>query len=169
MNRCYVIVPGALLSAFVLFEQDFAHRRKEEERAQALATAAAQQAADAARAERERLAAEEARKRGEERERTERERADKKRRDHDALIASLRTHADQRTAEADTLSGELAELTTQLADLRSRRERSEHEVFELARRVELQRIDRRSAELETQRATTLLATRLAGSRWATPP
>jgi hypothetical protein len=161
MNKYYLIVPGVLLSAFVVFERDFAQRRTEEEKVHAIAVAAAKEEAEKERLRREAVAADEARKRTEERERLERERAEKKRRDYEASMAKLAGETDEQVREADKLTEEAASLAAQVDALKTRRVSLDRETFELARKVELQRVDRRSTELELQRATTMVARRLA--------
>lgn len=160
MKKSYVIVPAVLLAVFLVFQQDFQRKRNQREKIQA-AELAAVRAAEAE--ERDRLAREAAdrtQQAVEERARKEREREEAKRRDFTSALERLNAAADAHAAAVDDLERQVAAAEQRASELRARQARAEEGAFELARQVELQRIDRRTAELEIQRATKLIFSRL---------
>jgi hypothetical protein len=168
MNKLYVIVPGTLLAVFLGFERDFQRKRSEAEKIRVASVEAVKAEEETNRLNRQRLAADEARQRIEQREQQERERAEKKRRDDEAVTASLKEDGDIQTAQAEKLAQDLATLAAQITALRAQKEVADREGFELARAVALQRVDRRNAEIEVQRTTAMVAARLNETAPSTP-
>jgi hypothetical protein len=169
MNKSYVIVPGALLVVFLGFERNFQQKRAHEETLRTALTDALKAEEEIQRAEKQRLAAADLQKRTADRGRQEQERADKKRREYESMIAQLTAQVDAQTADAENLAREVAALSERLAASRAKKDATEREAFELSRIVSLQRIDRRNAELEIQRSTAVVATRLSEAPWLNPP
>lgn len=87
----------------------------------------------------------------------------------DADGQKIKDQTDKYNAEADRLSKEAAQLEIKLDTLRNDKEKSNRESFELAKRVELAKIAKRNAELETQRMTEMIARRAADSSMARLP
>jgi hypothetical protein len=169
MQKAYILIPLAALAGFVGIER---HHQREREAAEAIRVTLAREAAlaeDKDRQEKQRLAAEDMRRRTAERERQEQERAAKQEREFAALLASQQQQAETEEEIARDLAAEATALTMKLNELRARRDAASHEAFELARSVSLQRVDRRNAELELQRTTTMVAARLKESTWVNPP
>ena len=169
MNKYYLIVPGALLLVFLGFERNFQKTRRAEEFVRAEVEAMVKTIEDEERANQQLAAHRDAEKRAADRERQEQERAAKKRRDSENIIATLQTQAEDQEADLARLASETEALKTQLTRARTRRDMLERETFDLARAVELQRIDRRSADMEIQRTTAMVTARLNDSPWANAP
>lgn len=81
----------------------------------------------------------------------------------------IKDATDKYNAEADRLSKEAAKLEIQLDGLRKDREKANRETFELAKRVERTKIEKRNAELEIQRLTEMISKRAEASSMARPP
>ena len=168
MNKYYAIIPCVLLAVFLVFQRDFQKRRNEEEKARTAGAALAQAARDDLRAKQKQKAEDDMRRRNEERETQERERAEKKRRDYETALQKIQTEADAHAAGVRQLAQESASLEQELAALRAQKRQTESAAFELARKVEEHRVERRTAEIEIQRTTKMVAARLAESAWANP-
>lgn len=169
MNKFYLIVPGAMLAVFCLYEQSFASRRE----AAALAEAKVNDAAKVK--EGERLAAlrqktfAEAQARVEARDKEEHDRQEKRRLDAEAAVKTLNDETATHATAADQLAVEAAQLEAELNRLREKNQAAADSAVALARTVATARIERRSADLEVQRATTRVATRLNDSPLVNPP
>lgn len=169
MTKYYLIVPCVLLAVFLIFERQFQRERNAagQVRAAAIATA---KAAEASRLELLRQqTAEESRTRIALREKEERDRVEKRQAETHAAVQTIETETATHAAEAARLARETDALDQQLAELRAQRQRAHEAAFALARQVEQGRIDRRSADLEIQRTTKMVAARLLESPWAQPP
>lgn len=169
MNKYYLIVPAVLLGVFVFFYQGAL--KEMDVKAQKVAAEKAEKKAieDARKAEIEAKAAADSKRRQDEREAEEKAKADKREKDYQDAMAKLKEEADGYSAEADRLIKETANLEAQLANLRNQKETVNRETFELAKQVELAKIERRSAELEIQRMVTMVGNRLNQSSVATIP
>ena len=169
MNKSYLIVPAVLLAVFAFFYNGALNemKMKEEARIAAIAKIAA---ADAARkAEVEQKATAEAVKRQEERAATDKAREDKKERDYQDAMNALKKEADDYSTQTAKLNKEAADLEASLLQTRTDKERLTRESLELAKQVELAKINRRTAELEIQRMFDMVAKRLNDSSIATSP
>lgn len=169
MNKLYLVVPAVLLGGF-LAVQIPAERRiaaaADARTAHLLVTRAADEARRATEQERARLSA---LQRTQEAEAKERLAAEAKQQAHDRLLARLDRDTAAQLAANDTLSLELAALDGQLTALRTQHEATDRAVFDLTKRLELQRIERRQADLEFQRLATMLAQRVADRTGPRPP
>jgi len=172
MNKFYIIVPIILLGVFIFFYrgalEDMARRDAEKARLAQIE----QEKEDQRRKEIEERAAADARRRQEEREAAERAKEEKRQREYDEGMRLLAEEAARYTAEADKNTKEINELEIQLLELRNLRDKTNREAFELAKQVELAKIDRRNAELEIQRMVDMVARQVAGTSFAaipTPP
>jgi chromosome segregation ATPase len=169
MNKFYLIVPVVLLAGFIVIwngaqkEMEAKEIRKKEQAALAEAEKAAQ------KKKLDQQAEEDARKRQAEREKADREREEKKRKDYEDAMNTLRREIDMHTTEAAKLEKESLALEKQLSDLRTQKEKLNREAFELTRKVELAKIDRRNAEIEIQRTYEMVAKKFSDSNWANPP
>ena len=163
MNKFYIIVPVVLLGVFLFFYNGALKEmaaREEQKKAQ-LAEAKATE--DARRADIERKAAEDARKRQAEREAEERAKEAKKIKDYEDAMKQLKDEADKYAAEADGYQKETNALELQLNELRSTKEKTNREAFELAKQVELAKVNRRNAELEIQRMIEMVGSKVGVS------
>lgn len=169
----YVLLPLVLLLAF-LFTPGAGYfssmKELDEKNRQVAAKKAAEKAADdARRAEIEKKAAEDAKKRQEQRDAEERAKEQKKVKEYEDAMKQLRDEAAKYAAEADAFQKETNALELQLNELRNTKEKTNREVFELAKQVELAKVNRRNAELEIQRMVDMVAQRLGASSFAQMP
>lgn len=169
MNRYYLIIPIVFMAVFVYFERDAskqadlrvqaiaeekaaAEAKKQEEKKQLEAKAKA----DSDKRNIERIAAEEAQKK-------------KKQDEFAAKIQKLKDDAKKYTDGVELNTKLAASLEKDLAAKRAARDQENRAVLELAKKVEITKKARRSAELEVQRYTEMLATRANESAMAKAP
>lgn len=169
MNRSYLIVPAILLAlfGFVYWQHSQEADAREARREAVIAKQKADEQAkkDAA----DRKAKEDADRRAEEH-RKEEEAKDKARKEkYDAETQKIKTETAKYNADTDAATKKAAALEQELASLRAKKEKTNHEAFELTKQVELAQIDKRNAELEVQRMTDMIAKKAADSSMAKPP
>jgi len=160
MIRYYLIVPAALLGLFLVVERPADRLRRQREGERAEKVAADKTKADEERRGREKLAAKDLARRNAEREKQDQEKLEKKQRDHEAALANLESAAAKSFAEVAAVEREIAALEEKLTATRAAAEQHGQAAFALLRQVERQRVDRRNAELEIQRATKVVMLRL---------
>jgi chromosome segregation ATPase len=170
MNKFYVILPVVLL---ILFGGYYFKIAKPEMAATVLADekriADERAAEEAKRKEIEAKAQDDARKAQAVRDAKERERLEKAKRDKDEQDRKVLDETTKYEKEADKLSKEIANLEIEITNLRNKREDMNREVLELAKKVELVKIDRRNAELEIQRMYDIVAQKVAASSLTQAP
>lgn len=169
MNKFYIIVPIVLLGVFIFFYRGALQEMAAKDERLRLEAAALQAAEDARRAEVEARAAADAKKRQDEREAQERAKEEKKIKDYEDAMKQLRDETGRYASEADALSKQANELEVQLTELRNLKEKTNREAFELAKQVELAKVQRRNAELEIQRMVDMVAQRVGASSMAQMP
>lgn len=169
MNKYYLIVPAVLLGTFLFFYNGALKEMAAKEAAKTAEKAAIKAADDKRKAEIEAKATADAKRRQEERDAEERARAEKKEKDYLDAMKKLKDESDNYSAESDKLAKEGADLEIQLSSLRTQKEKSTREVFELAKQVELAKVSRRTAEIEIQRMVEMLGTKAGASTLATMP
>ena len=169
----YVLLPVVLLLAFLFTPGAgyFSSMKELEEKNRRVAAEkkAAKEADDARRAVIEQKAAEDSKKRQEQRDAEERAKEQKKIKEYEDAMKQLRDEAAKYAAEADGFQKETNALELQLNELRNTKEKSNREVFELAKQVEMAKVNRRNAELEIQRMVDMVAQRLGASSLAQMP
>jgi len=169
MNKSYLIVPAILLAVFGFL---YTSALKEMD-----AKAAAQQeAANVRRAaekkhkdEIEAKATADAKKRQDEREAADRAKEEKKIREYEDIMKSLRDETTKYATEAEKLGKEAADLEVQISQLRTDKEKLNHETFDLAKAVEQSKINWRNAELEIQRLIEMVSRKLNDNSIIVPP
>jgi chromosome segregation ATPase len=170
MNKFYVILPVVLLIAFGVY---FFKVAQPEMAAKVLAdqqrVAEEKAAEDAHRKEIETKAQEDARKAQAVRDEKEHQRQEKAQRDKDEQDRKVLDETTKYENEADRLSKQIANLEIEITNLRNKREDMNHEVLELAKKVELTKINRRNAELEIQRMYEMVAQKVAASSLTQAP
>lgn len=169
----YVLIPAVLFVAFLYtpgvgYNSAMKELQAKNERIKS-EKAAVKAAEDARRADIERKATEDAKKRQEQRDAEERAKEARKVKDYEDAMKQLRDEAAKYASEADGFQREANSLELQLNELRSLKEKSNREVFELSKQVELAKIDRRNAELEIQRMVDMVAKRVGASSFAAMP
>lgn len=169
----YVLLPLVLMLAFLFTPGAgyFSSMKELEEKSRRVAAekAAAKAAEDARRLEIERKAQEDSKKRQEQRDAEDRAKEQRRIKEYDDAMKQLRDEAAKYAAEADAFQKEANALELQLNELRTTKEKTNREVFELAKQVELAKVNRRNAELEIQRMVDMVAQRLGASSLASMP
>jgi len=164
MNKFYFILPVVLLIAFGVY---FVKVAQPEMAAKVLAdqkrVAEEKAVEDAHRKEIETKAQEDARKAQATRDEKERQRQEKAQQDKDEQDRKVLDETTKYEKEAATLSKQIADLEIEAANLRTKREDMNREVLDLAKNVELTKINRRNAELEIQRMYDIVAQKVAAS------
>jgi chromosome segregation ATPase len=159
----YVISVSCLLAVFLSFYlphmKDVEAREKvrQEEVAQKLKADAAH------KAEIEAKARADAEKRAAQRAAEDKKKEDERVAKWEAQGKEIQDATDKHNAEADRLSKQASELEIQLSALRAQKEKLNRDTFELAKKVELARIARQNAEIESQRMVTMIANRADSS------
>ena len=169
----YLIIPVFLLVAF-LFTPGLGYFSARKDIAQ---MEAKQQAAidakkaqeDAERARIQAQAEADARKHQEERDEEERKKAAAKEAAYQEAIDKLNSDIAEYSGEADKYSKQVNEYEVQLAKLRDKKEDLNSQTFDLQKKVELAKINRRTAEMEVQRMISMVADKLDTSPLMKPP
>lgn len=165
----HLLIPVIMMVIFTFFY--FAHadeaRKKEE-----AAKAEAERQAEIVKAEKARL--EEIARKDAERKAAERLAADQKRERErvekwENEGRKIQEATDGYRAEANKLSKEVSELEIELDALRQTKEKKTAELLDLSKQVELGLIGKRTAELEIQRMTEMIARRAGDSAMARMP
>jgi len=153
----YLVVPLALMAAFVGYYLP-THARMEAalvaEREAAAMRAAAE---DAARVERERIALAQQQQRVREHEEAEAKRIAQRNQEQENRDAELQASRIAAEAERERVRGEVTELNERRSELVTRREQSDAEIFAARRDLESARIVRRCLDLELQRSAEVIA------------
>ena len=126
--------------------------------------------ADADRkAEIEKKAQAEAAERQKKREADDAAKAAKKEKDYQDAMSKLKEEADDYASQTAKLTKEAADLDASILQTRTDKERLTREGLELAKQVELAKINRRNSELEIQRMLDMVAKKLSDSSIAVAP
>jgi len=169
MNKSYLIVPLILLIVFgVLYKSAVKEMEAKAERQHAVAEARMKEE-KARKDEIERKATADAKKRQDEREEADRAKEEKKVREYEAGLKALADEASKYSGEADKLSKEAADLELEISQTRTNKEKLNSDTFDLAKQVELMKINRRNAELEIQRTVEMVAKKLNNNNVVVPP
>ncbi|HVT71876.1 MAG TPA: hypothetical protein VHD61_01960 [Lacunisphaera sp.] len=169
MNKSYIIVPAILLALFGFYYNGALKEMQAKEAARQAQIAADKAAADARKKEIEDKATAEAVKRQQEREAQDAAKEAKKEKDYQDALTALRDEKNKYSTEADKLAKEVADLELQISQSRTERENLNRDALETAKAAELEKIKRRTAEMEIQRMIEMVAKKLNDSSIATPP
>jgi cobalamin biosynthesis Mg chelatase CobN len=169
MNKFYILVPVILLGLFsvVYWQHSKESAQKAVEKKMAEDKKHDEEIAKKKIAEEK--AKEDADKRSKAREKEESDKEIAKQAKYQADIDTIKKDTAKYAGEAENYSKQAAGLDTDLANLRASKEKLIRESFELDKKVELAKIDRRNAELEIQRMTEMIAKRAADSAMAKMP
>jgi len=169
MNKFYVIIPIVLLGLFSIV---YVQHSKESEQKELLKKQTEQKAKEEEAAKKhiaEVRAKEDADKRTKARDKEEADKEAAKQAKYQADIDLIKKDTSKYASDADGYAKQAAALDTELTNLRAAKEKLIRESFELDKKVELAKIDRRNAELEIQRMTEMVAKRAADSAMAKVP
>jgi len=169
MNKYYFIIPALLMGGFIFLYRGATDEMERKDKVHKAEVAAKVAAEEAHRVETEKIAQADAEKRQKQREEEEKAKQAKKEKDYSDAMAKLKKETDGYAAEVDKLTKESAALETALIEGRALRDKTNRESFELAKQVELSKINRRSAELEIQRLIEMVGTKAGSSALAAMP
>ena len=110
-----------------------------------------------------------AEKRQKEREAEDAAKAAKKEADYAKVMTQLASDTTDENAQADKLAKEVGALEISISQARSNKEKLNRETFDLAKEVELTKINRRNAEIEIQRMVEVAGKKVADSSVAIAP
>ncbi len=164
MNKFYFILPVLLLIGFGLYYTQIAQPEM-----QAAIVREQQHQAEIQKADEIRQAAiqqksqEDARRVQAERDAKQRAAQEKARLEKEAQDRAIREETAKFEDEAARLTKQIADLEREISALRDRREQTNRESIELAKQVELAKIDRRTAEMDLQRMYEMVAQKIAES------
>jgi len=163
MNKHYVIWPVVMVAAFIAY---FIQFNKADTLAQQEKEARELAEKNAKEAEKERLkqlAAEDNLKQAEIKAKEEAEKLAARERKQWEKDEEVRQDTLARRAEIEKMAKEKGDLQAKLAETRRARLKAESESFDAARNVELAKIERRTVEMEIQRAAGLIANKVDAS------
>lgn len=165
----YLIIPGILLGLFLIVW--FGHQKERQEREAKRAAVLAKKMAEekAAKEDSERRAREDAAKKQAEREAEAKAKEEERRAKQAAIDKQIKDETEAARKEADKFHKELMALEIEIDRLRKQRDGLTREAFELAKQVEMAKVARRNAELESQRMVEMIARRAADSSLTRPP
>lgn len=162
----YVISVGSMLAIFLGFYFSETKKHDEKERQRAITVAAQKATEDARKAAIEEAARADAAKRSAQRAAEEAKKEADRIAKWEAVGLEIEEATDKHKADADRYAKKSAQLELQLGTLRAEKEKLNREAFDLAKQVELGKINRRTAELEIQRITEMISRKAAASSLA---
>jgi hypothetical protein len=168
MNKYYFIIPVVLLAGFVVVYRGAVHDMEVKETRMRDAVAATKAAEEKHRKEIEAKAQEDALKRQKENEAAEKAKLEKREKDYSDAMAKLKADTDAFNAEGDRFAKDGADLELKLSEARQLREKTNRDIFEISKQVELAKISRRKSEIEIQRMVEMVGNR-ATTLAAMPP
>lgn len=159
----YLIIPGVLLGLFLIFY--FSHQKESQAREAERTAIATKKKADEQRTkeEAEQRAREDAAKKQAEREAEEKKKEDERRAKQAAIDKEIRDTTEAARAEAARYQKDAQTLQTQLEQLHRDKDRLSREAFDLQKQVEAAKVERRNAELESQRMIEMIVRRASDS------
>jgi hypothetical protein len=153
----YVISVSVMLAIFLALYFSESKKIADREKAHQAKMIEQKRIDDARKAEVEAKARADAEKRGAERLAEENKKESEKLARWEEEGRKLQESTDKYGTEADLSSKKSAELEIQLSTLRAAKEKLNREAFELAKQVELGKINRRTADLEIQRIVEMIS------------
>lgn len=163
MNKFYIIVPVVLLGIFGFFYNGFTKEYAIQQAQEEAARVAEEQRVAAEKAEADIRAKEDADRRTAERDAEEARKVAERRAKWEAAGKDIADSTAKFKAETAKLSQEAQDLEIALLEIRKQRETAASEAFDLTKKVEMARIEKRNAELQVQRMTEMVSKRAADS------
>ncbi|PTY07890.1 hypothetical protein DB347_06585 [Opitutaceae bacterium EW11] len=163
MKRFYFIFPVVLLAVFSVFYSRFSKASDEADRVREAKIAQAKQEEAEKRKSAEAKSREDSAKRTAERLAEEKRKDDERLAKWDADSKRILDETQQYVSTAERFNQEIADLEKQLAQLRTAKDARTREFLETASEAELAAITKRSAEMEIQRLTEMIARKVAGT------
>ena len=165
----YVVMPGIMFGIFLFFYNG-AVKEMHATEARHLAEKAAKDKSEAERkAVIEQKALADAERRQKEREAEDAKKLAEKEAAYAKVMNQLTSDTTDENAQADKLAKEVGALEIGISQARSNKEKLNRETFDLAKEVELTKINRRNAEIEIQRMVEVAGKKVADSSVAIAP
>jgi hypothetical protein len=155
----YVIFPTIILGIFLIFYLSSRTETLAREAAQKEETARIKAEADKKKAADEATAQADAERRNIQRANDEAKAAKDKEDKYNADMAKIKAETDKANATGDMYSKQVSDLTIELENLHKQKDTLTRESFELLKKIELEEVARRNAELEIQRYDRMIADR----------
>jgi len=165
----YLIFPTVLLVGLFVIYTGHVKQAEEEARGVAAEVAKARADADEKKKSAESKARADAKKRQDERDAEEKKKSDEKSARQAADDKKVADQTAEFLAKAGAAQKQVSALEAELDRLRKDEDKASRDNFETAKKVELARIARRTAELEIQRTTDMIARRAEQSSMTRPP
>jgi len=165
----YVVTPGIMFGIFLFFYNGAVKEMHAKEARQAAEKAAKDKVEADRKAEIEKKALADAEKRQREREAEEAKKASEKEAAYNNVMKQLATDTADENAQADKIAKDVGNLEISITQARSDKEKLNRETFDLAKEVELAKVNRRNAEIELQRMVEIAGKKVADSSVAVLP
>jgi hypothetical protein len=165
----YVISVGSMLAIFLVFYVSETKKREEKEAQRQVALKNKEAAKKAEQAAIEAKARADAEKRTADAKAAAAAKEAERVAKWEAVGREIQEATNKHNADADRYAKRSAALELELTNLRAEKEKLNREAFELAKQVELGKINRRTAELEIQRITAMIAAKASQSSLAHAP
>lgn len=159
----YVVTPGIMFGIFLFFYNGAVKEMHAKEERQKIEKKAKDDAEAARKAEIEKKALADAEKRQRDREAEDAKKAAEKEAAYTKVMTQLESDTADENAQADKLAKEVGGLEISISQARSNKEKLNRETFDLAKEVELAKVNRRNAEIEIQRMVEIAGKKVADS------
>jgi len=165
----YVVLPGIMFGIFLFFYNGAVKEMHAKEAAQLAAKKAKDQAEADRKAVIEKKALDDAERRQKERAAEDAKKAAEKEAAYTKVMTQLSSDTADENAQADKLAKEVGALEISISQARSNKEKLNRETFDLAKEVELAKVNRRNAEIEIQRMVEVAGKKVADTSVAIAP
>ena len=165
----YVVTPGIMFGIFLFFYNGAVKEMHAKEERQHIEKVAKDKAEAERKAVIEQKALADAERRQKEREAEDAKKAAEKEAAYTKVMSQLAADTADENAQADKLAKEVGSLEISISTARSNKEKLARETFDLAKEVELTKINRRNAEIEIQRMVEIAGKKVADSSVAIAP
>ncbi len=165
----YVLAPAAMLAVFLFFY--FESKAETEAKERAHQEQVAREKADAEQKKQiaEAKAREDAERRNAEREAEDAKASKEKEDKYLAGMQRIQSDTDKSNALAEGYAQQVSELTIKLDTLHKQKDALTREEFELSKKIELEEVERRNAELDIQRLVQIISDKAEQSAMAKMP
>lgn len=165
----YVLSVGGMTAIFIALYIPAKHLAEAREAARQASIAHAKEEAEAHQRDIEAKAKADADRRAAERIKEEADKAAEEQRRWESEIGGINSSIASAKADIQKYDAQIAELTAELDSLNQHKDEANREDFDLAKAVELARVDQFTAEMEIQRMVEMIASRADQASFANPP